>query len=161
MKYLTLALIILISCNPSRKLDKLNAKHPELLAKFCMDTFPCITTKIDTVTRVEYDFIEVQCPGIDNVKNDTFWITNTKTIKGPGVIVTQQQYNTITKTIKDSAAIRSCELEVIELNKKLTEINEKNRKLENKVTTKNRWIMWLIIALLVTIMGNIIQFKKW
>jgi len=126
-----------------------------------MDTFPCITTKIDTVTRVEYDFIEVQCPGIDNVKNDTFWITNTKTIKGPGVIVTQQQYNTITKTIKDSAAIRSCELEVIELNKKLTEINEKNRKLENKVTTKNRWIMWLIIALLVTIMGNIIQFKKW
>ena len=161
MKYLTLALILLISCNPSRKLDKLNAKHPELLAKFCIDTFPCVTTKIDTVTRVEYDFIEVQCPGIDNVKNDTFWITNTKTIKGPGVIVTQQQYNTITKIIKDSAAIKSCELSVLELNKKLAEINEKNRKLENKVNTKNRWIMWLIIALLVTIMGNIIQFKKW
>ena len=161
MKYLIPVLILLISCNPSRKLDKLNAKHPELLAKFCIDTFPCVTTKIDTVTRVEYDFIEVQCPGIDNVKNDTFWITNTKTIKGPGVIVTQQQYNTITKIIKDSAAIKSCELSVLELNKKLAEINEKNRKLENKVNTKNRWIMWLIIALLVTIMGNIIQFKKW
>jgi len=160
MKYLIPVLILLISCNPSRKLDKLNAKHPELLAKFCMDTFPCVTTKIDTVTRVEYDFVEIQCPGISNVKNDTLWITNTKTIKGPAVLVTQKEYNTITKTIKDSAAIRSCELEVIKLNKDLDFYIEDNRKLSNKVVAKNRWIMWLIIALLCSILCNVILIKK-
>ena len=162
MKYLILALttITIWSCNPSRKLDKLNAKHPQLLAKFCMDTFPCVTSKIDTVTRVEYDFIEIQCPGINNVKNDTIWLTKNKTIKGPAVLVTQQQYKTITKVIKDSAAIRSCELELISCNNKCNDLLEQNRKLQNKVTTKNRWIMWLIIAFLLTLIGNLIQLKK-
>jgi predicted nucleic acid-binding Zn ribbon protein len=162
MKYLILLLtaVTTLSCNPSKKLDKLNAKHPELLAKFCMDTFPCVTNKIDTVTRVEYDFIEVQCPGIDNVKKDTFFITNTKTIKGPAVLVTQQQYSTITKIVKDSAAIRSCELELISCNNKCNDLLEQNRKLQNKVTAKNRWIMWLIIALLCSILCNVILIKK-
>ena len=160
MRYLIPILILLISCNPSRKLDKLNAKHPELLAKFCMDTFPCVTSKIDTVTRVEYDFVEVQCTGIDNVTKDTFFITNSKTIKGPAVLVTQQQYSTITKIVKDSAAIRSCELEVIKLNKDLDFYIEDNRKLSNKVVTKNRWITWLIIALLCSILCNVILIKK-
>jgi len=166
MKYLILALttITIWSCNPSKKLDKLNAKHPELLAKFCRDTFPCVTTKIDTSKSIEYEFIEIQCPGYDydNAYIDTVWLTHSRTqvIDGPAIVVTEKVTNTITKTIKDSAAIKSCELSVLELNKKVNEINEKNRKLENKVTTKNRWIMWLIIALLVTIIGNIIQLKK-
>jgi len=164
MKYLILLLIAVTtwSCNPSEKLDKLNKKHPELLANFCKDTFPCVTTKIDTITKVEYDFIEIQCPGIKNVKIDTFWVTKNKTnfIKGPAVVVTEYKTNTITKVIKDSAAIRSCEFTVTELNNKLNEINEKNRKLENKVTAKNRWIMWLIIALLCSILCNVILIKK-
>lgn len=162
MKYLILLLIAVTtwSCNPSRKLDKLNAKHPELLAKFCMDTFPCVTNKIDTVTSVEYDFIEVQCPGVDNVKNDTIWINKNKTIKGPAVLVTQQQYSTITKIVKDSAAIRSCELELISCNNKCNDLLEQNRKLQNKVTAKNRWLMWLIIALLCSILCNVILIKK-
>jgi hypothetical protein len=159
MRYLIL-LLILISCNPSRKLDKLCHKYPQICANYCKDNLPCVTTKIDTVTRVEYDFIEIQCPGVENVKRDTIRVTNTKTIKGPAVLVTQQQYNTITKTIKDSAAIRSCELEVIRLNKECDYWIEDNRKLSNKVVAKNRWIMWLIIALLLSIMCNIIQLKK-
>lgn len=162
MRYLIPVLILLISCNPSRKLDKLNAKHPELLAKFCMDTFPCVTNKIDTVTRVEYDFIEIQCPGINNVKNDTIWITKNKTqfVTGSAIVATEYKINTITKTIKDSAAIRSCELDLISCNNKCNDLLEQNRKLQNKVTTKNRWIMWLIIAFLLSIIGNLIQLKK-
>ncbi|CAB4148994.1 hypothetical protein UFOVP535_38 [uncultured Caudovirales phage] len=159
LKYLLL-LIIIVGCNPSRKLDKLCHKNPQICANYCKDNLPCVTTKIDTVTRVEYDFIEIQCPGVENVKIDTIRVTNTKTIKGPAVLVTQQQYNTITKTIKDSAAIRSCELEVIALNEKCKEITSQNVKLQNKVTAKNRWIMWLIIALLCSILCNVIQLKK-
>jgi hypothetical protein len=162
MKYLIPALIILISCNPSQKLDKLNAKHPELLAKFCMDTFPCVTSKIDTVTMIEYDFVEIQCPGVEDYHIDTVWLDNKKNqiIDGPTVIVRQNKYNTITKIVKDSAAIRLCELEVIKLNKDLDFYIEDNRKLSNKVVTKNRWIMWLIIALLCSILCNVILIKK-
>jgi predicted nucleic acid-binding Zn ribbon protein len=127
-----------------------------------MDTFPCVTSKIDTVTRVEYDFLEIQCPGVEDYHIDTVWLNNNKnkTIKGPAVLVTQKQYNTITKVIKDSAAIRSCELELISCNNKCNDLLEQNRKLQNKVTTKNRWIMWLIIAFLLSIIGNLIQLKK-
>ena len=166
MKYLILLLIAVTtwSCNPSRKLDKLNKKHPELLAKFCKDTFPCVTSKVDTVTNIEYEFIEIQCPGNDYNKGtiDTIWLTKTKTqlITGPAVVVTEYKTNTITKTIKDSAEIVLCNLELIEINKKCTQYIEDNRLLKNKVTTKNRWIMWLIIALLLMIIGNIIQLKK-
>lgn len=159
LKYL-LILLIVVGCNPSRKLDKLCHKYPQICANYCKDNLPCVTTKIDTVTKVEYDFIEIQCPGVENAKRDTIRVTNTKTIKGPAVLVTQQKYNTITKTIKDSAAIRSCELELISCNNKCNDLLQQNNKLENKVTAKNRWIMWLIIALLLSIMCNIIQLKK-
>jgi hypothetical protein len=127
-----------------------------------MDTFPCVTTKIDTITNIEYDFVEIQCPGLESAKKDTIWLTKNKTnfITGPAVVVTEYKTNTITKTIKDSASIKSCELDVIALNKKINEVNDKNTKLQNKVTAKNRWIMWLIIALLLMIIGNIIQLKK-
>jgi hypothetical protein len=161
MRYLILLLIAVTtwSCNPSRKLDKLNKKHPELLANFCKDTFPCVTTKVDTLTNIEYDFIEVQCPGYENIKNDTIWLTKNKTnfITGPAVVVTEYKTKTITKVIKDSAAIRSCELEVIRLTEKCKELSSQNVKLQNKVTTKNRWLMWLLVTLLLMIIANLLK----
>lgn len=166
MKYLILLLmaVMTLSCNPSRKLDKLNKKHPELLANFCKDTFPCVTSKVDTVTNIEYEFIEIQCPGYDYNKAtiDTIWLTKTKTqlITGPAVVVTEHHTNTITKIVRDSAEIKSCELELISCNNKCNDLLQQNDKLKNKITTKNRWIMWLIIALLLMIIGNIIQLKK-
>jgi hypothetical protein len=127
-----------------------------------MDTFPCVTNKIDTVTKLEYDFVEIQCPGVEDYHIDTVWLNNNKTqiIDGPTVIVRQNKTNTIIKTIKDSAAIRLCELELITCNNKCNDLLEQNRKLQNKVTAKNRWIMWLIIAFLLSIIGNLIQLKK-
>lgn len=162
MRYLIPVLILLISCNPSRKLDKLNAKHPELLAKFCKDTFPCIISTIDTITKVEYDFVELQCPGYEPGNIDTIWLTHNKTkfVTGPTIVATEYKINTITKTIKDSAAIRLCELELISCNNKCNDLLQQNIKLQNKVTAKNRWIMWLIIALLCSILCNVILIKK-
>ena len=164
MKYLILLLIAVttLSCNPSKKLDKLNKKHPELLANFCRDTFPCVTSKVDTVINIEYEFVEIQCPGYDNVKKDTIWLTKNKTqlITGPAVVVTQHHTNTITKIVRDSAEIKSCKLELITCNNKCKNLLEQNNKLKNKVTAKNRWILWLIITLLSAIIGNLIQLKK-
>ena len=158
--------LILLSCHTTRKAEKqvksAMKHHPEVLAKFCKDTFPCTISKIDTVTNVEYDFVEIQCPGYEDYLIDTIWLNNSKTqiIDGPTVIVRQNKTNTITKLVKDSAAIRSCELELIKLDKENDNWIEDNLKLSNKVTAKNRWIIWLIIALLCSILCNVLQLKK-
>ena len=158
MKYLILVLttIMIWSCNPSKKLDKLNAKHPELLAKFCRDTFPCVISKVDTITSFDTNYITIECPGYE-VK-DTILIR--KYLKGSAVLKYVNKTNTIIKTIKDSAEIRACELELMDVNKKLIESKALNNKLQNKVSAKNRFISWLIIAVLCAIIGNILQLKK-
>ena len=161
-----ISVMILMSCHSTKKAENqvksAMKHHPEVLAKFCHDTFPCTISKIDTVTNVEYDFVEIQCPGYEDYHIDTVWLNNNKTqiIDGPTVVARQNKTNTITKLVKDSAAIRSCELEVIALNEKCKDLTSQNVKLQNKVTAKNRWIMWLIIALLCSILCNVIQLKK-
>jgi len=166
MKYLILLLTTMAiwSCNPSKKLDKLNAKHPELLAKFCRDTFPCVTSKVETFTSFDTNFIKINCAeyDYDSAFVDTIWLTHSKTqlIDKPVYIATIGKTNTITKTIRDSAQIKSCELELIAVNEKCKELTSQNTKLQNKVTAKNRWITWLIIAFLCAIIGNLIQLKK-
>jgi len=166
MKYLTLALITMAiwSCNPSRKLDKLNAKHPELLAKFCRNTFPCVTSKVETITSFDTNYVKINCAeyDYDSAFIDTIWLTHSKTqlIKGEAVLQVLTKTNTITKTIRDSAQIKSCELELIAVNEKCKELTSQNVKLQNKITAKNRWITWLIIALLCSILCNVILIKK-
>jgi hypothetical protein len=160
MKYLILALttITTLSCNPSKKFDKLNKKHPELLANFCRDTFPCVISKVDTITNFDTNYVIIECP--DYSAKDTILITRDKIIKGSAILKYVNKTNTIIKTIKDSAEIKSCELELKAVNKKLIESNALNNKLHNKVTAKNRWISWLIILVLCAIIGNILQLKK-
>ena len=166
MKYLILLLTTMAiwSCNPSKKLDKLNAKHPELLAKFCRDTFPCVTSKVETITSFDTNYIKINCAkyDYDSAFVDTIWLTHSKTqlIKGDAVLQVLTKTNTITKTIRDNAQIKSCELELIAVNEKCKELTSQNVKLQNKVTAKNRWITWLIIAFLCAIIGNLIQLKK-
>ena len=150
------------SCNPSRKLDKLNAKHPELLAKFCRDTFPCVTSKVDTFTSFDTNYVTIKCPDYDSAFVDTIWLTHSKTqlIKGDAVLQVLTKTNTVTKIIRDSAQIRSCELELLTCNSKCNDLLQQNTKLQNKVTAKNRWLMWLIIAILCSILCNVILIKK-
>jgi predicted nucleic acid-binding Zn ribbon protein len=152
------------SCNPSKKLDKLNEKHPELLAKFCRDTFPCVTSKVETFTSFDTNYVKINCAeyNYDSAFIDTIWLTHSKTqlIKGDAVLQVLTKTNTIIKTIRDSAEIRSCEQELITCNNKCNDLLQQNNKLQNKVTAKNRWLMWLIIALLCSILCNVLQLKK-
>ena len=166
MKFLTLLLIAIttLSCNPSKKLDKLNKKHPELLANFCRDSYPCVITNVDTLISYDTNYIKIECNKYDynNAFIDTVWLTSSKTqlIDNPVYIASIGQIKTIVKLIKDSAQIKACELELKGVNKKLIESTALNNKLQNKITAKNRWISWLIIAFLCAIIGNILQFKK-
>lgn len=167
MKYLILALTAttIWSCNPSKKLDKLNKKHPELLANFCRDTFPCVITNVDTFSIYDTNYIKIDCTEYDYDKAfiDTVWLTSSKTqlIDKPVYIATRNEIKTIVKLIKDSAEIKACELELNAVNKKLFESTAFNTKLQNKLTGRNSAIMWLIIALLCSIIINVILIKKW
>ena len=166
MKFLILALttITIWSCNPSAKLDKLIKNNPELLANYCRDSLPCVTSNVDTFTSYDTNFIKINCAeyDYDSAFVDTIWLTHSKTqlITGEAVLQVLTKTNTITKTIRDSAEIKSCELELLAVNKKCNDLTAQNTKLQNKVTAKNRWITWLIILALCLFIVNILQLKK-
>lgn len=165
MRYLLL-IVLFASCytskNALRDVNKAQRKHPEVVARFCSDTFPCVTSRIDTLKEIELEYITLKCPDWDDMPMDTQWLTFSKTqiIEGAGVIQVQKTTNTITKTIRDSAEIVACELQAIALNKKCNQLTQDNQVLKNRVTSKNQWLMWLVIALLCSIIVNILLIKK-
>jgi hypothetical protein len=153
---------MILSCNPSKKLDKINEKHPELLAKFCRDTFPCITSKVDTITSFDTVYSAIKINEYEEIPKDTIWIVKNKPtlINRPVIIASKYPVKTIVKVIKDSAELTSVRFELIKCNEEGNKLITENSKLHSKVTTKNRWIMWLIIALLCSILCNVILIKK-
>jgi hypothetical protein len=166
MKFKVIFLLLLCGCMTSKKakksIEKINKDYPELLAKYCRDSLPCVTLKIDTLIKYDTTYTAIQF-NYDSIPTDTIWLTNSRTqlIDKPVYIASVGKINTIIKTIKDSAQIKSCELELSAVNKKCNELTAQNTKLQNKVTAKNRWLMWLIIALLCSIIVNILLLKKW
>lgn len=164
MKYLipVLMTVMILSCNPSKKLDKLNEKHPELLAKFCKDTFPCVISKVDTITSFDTVYTAIKINEYEEIPKDTIWLVKNKTtlINRPVIIATKHPVKTIVKVIKDSAELTSIRFDLIKCNQESNKLITEKNKLQNKVSTKNRWIMWLIIAILCSILCNVILIKK-
>ena len=166
MKFKVIFLLLLCGCMTSKmakkSIEKINKDYPELLAYYCQDSLPCVISKIDTVVKYDTTYTVIQF-NYDSIPTDTIWLTNSRTqlIDKPVYIASIGKINTIIKTIKDSAQIKSCELELMAVNKKCNELTSQNTKLQNKVTAKNRWLMWLIIALLCSIIINILLLKKW
>jgi hypothetical protein len=150
------------SCNPSKKLDKLNVKHPELFAKFCKDSFPCVISKVDTITSFDTVYSAIKINDWGELPRDTIWVVKDKPtlINRPMIIGQKYPVKTIVKVVKDSAELTSVRFDLIKCNEESNKIITENSKLHSKVTTKNRWIMWLIIALLCSILCNVILIKK-
>ena len=155
-------MVMILSCNPSKKLDKINAKHPELLAKFCKDSFPCIISKVDTITSFDTVYTAIKINEFEEIPKDTIWLVKNKTtlINRPVIIATKHPVKTIVKVIKDSAELSSIRFDLIKCGEESNKLITENNKLQNKITAKNRWIMWLIIALLCSILCNVIQLRK-
>lgn len=157
MKYLMTVLmpICLSSCYNSQKaIDKLERKDPVKLAEYCKKELPC--TGIDTVVKSDtlYEFLELICPeNTDNVQKDTFYLT--KTVKLPGqtrTIAIPAKTKTITVKVLDSASLRIAAL-------RLADMKETADKYINKNESKGRLLLWLIIALAVSIIGNVVLIK--
>ena len=155
---LRLALLTLLVCMGScntphrimKKLNKFDLAHPETVAKFTRDKYPCIEKSNDTIfkTDTSYVDVEVECPPQDTLlieKKDTI------IVKGKSVIVKKkvalpQHTITITKLIKDSAEIKILAVE--------------NQNCKDDVEKKWHWIKWLFVILVCSLILNAILLSR-
>lgn len=160
-----LASILMIGCYTEKKaqnqISKAVKKQPKIAAESLRKSFPCIT-KSDTIRQIDtgYDFIEIQCP--DQVpavtKIDTIVINKVTKDKVylPGKIVkvgAQKETITITKIVKDSA-------EIFLAQQQAKECSENVNRLQSKIEKRNTWIISFLIALLISLLFNVLQWKQ-
>ncbi len=160
MKYLMTVLMLtcLSSCYNSQKaIDKLERKDPVKLAEYCKKELPC--TGIDTVVKSDtlYEFLELICPeNTENVQKDTFYITKPGQYRGSTgavkVIAIPAKTKTITVKVLDSASLRIAALRMADMKETADKYIAKNE-------SKGRLLLWHIIALAVSIIGNVILLK--
>ncbi len=135
-------------------MDKLERKDPVKLAEYCKKELPC--TGIDTVVKSDtlYEFLELICPeDTDNVQKDTFYLT--KTVKLPGqtrTIAIPAKTKTITVKVLDSASLRIAAI-------RLADMKETADEYEGKWQSLRTALLWLIIALAVSVIGNVILIR--
>jgi hypothetical protein len=144
-----------------KKIQSAYKHHPEVVAKFLNDSLPCVTTRIDTIETKELEYITLKCPDWFDMPMDTQWLTSSRTqlIEGSSVIAYEKKYITIEKSIKDSAEVMKYKLQLKSNVDQLNKAKDDNQKLTKKVDAKNKWLMWLVIALLISIIVNLIQYK--
>lgn len=155
--------ILLISCNPSkqasRKVRKAYQLSPGQVAEFCALQYPASIKDGDTITKIEYDFIEVECPPIKeptDIEKDTVYITKKGSIiAGPTKIKVRTEIVTkyVTKYVKDSAQLAS-------LGSQLKSCNDESKEWSKKLDKRNNFLLWLIIALALSTIINIIQARQ-
>lgn len=135
-----------------RDLNKANEVYPEKVAAFAREKFPCKETGIDTVVRTEYDFIEIKCPDLPEQTTTIDTIYLTKPARPKTYILYKDKFvglptttKIVTKIIRDSSCeilLRKCELS--------------QQKYVGKNEKQAEWIKWLLIALGISVIGNIL-----
>jgi hypothetical protein len=154
MRYLILLLLI-TGCYTAKKAEQQTNKallnYPVVVAKVARDAFPCITKASDTVTRIEYEYIDVDCPDsiikTELIPGDTVIRITTKTVR----VQVPAKTIYITKNIEDSAKIKLLVFNIEAKDKVI--LNQYNQivKKDKKITAKNKelWIYRSLLLLLV------------
>lgn len=146
-KALVCLLIVAAGCYTPKKADKQLAKamdkYPEKVAELCKDEYPCKPGKSDTVEKVYYDLIEVECPDYpdaihdtirDTLKKESVRIIKVKVpVKGKETIITQY--------LVDSALVTFWQSQY-------KFILKKHDSYKDKYKSRMNWI-WALIALCV------------
>lgn len=154
MKSLTImsliAAILLSSCNPTKQAAKKVRKayhlDPGQVAEFCALQYPPTILPGDTVTKIEYDFIEIDCPPVQKPE----WILKADsngTISKQGVIIykksnkrgivrvdtartkvkveVQKITKFVTKFVKDTAQVAAISSQLKKCNDQSSELSKK------------------------------------
>lgn len=150
-------------CTTAEKLTyKAMAKDKAKVAEITRAEFPCTTTKADTVISTKDSLIWIECPDntVVTAADYTGPDTVTRIIRLPGSVRTVRvpvtlpvKTVTIVQKVEDSAKIYVLQAATLKL-------QADNGKLRGKVHSRNTWLKWLIIALLISAGLNFIQFKR-
>ena len=153
----------LSACTTAEKLTyKAISKDKAKVAEITRAEFPCTTTKADTVISTKDSLIWIECPDntVVTAADYTGPDTVTRIIRLPGSVRTVRvpvtlpvKTVTIVQKVEDSAKIYVLQAATLKL-------QADNDKLRGKVHSRNTWLKWLVIALLISAGLNFIQFKR-
>ena len=145
--------------------------YPAVVAKIARTAFPCIVTKSDTLITYTDTTIIVNCPtgndfeggdiGIngDVVKHDTLnkhdTISIKRTVKVPFILPVKTI--TVLKVVEDSAKIELMQTEVNSQDETIVNLEKENAQLSETVKRKNKWILYLWLAVAVSAIGIILK----
>jgi len=149
----TIALVLLSSCLSPRKaerqLDKVQDKFPEILAEKCLENYPCLPKKADTLITVEYDLIEVECPNGDIPATSRDSVDTVYIIKYNEKRVTKEirvpcESKVITNYVEDSAKLKVIGSQLAKAEVSYLLMKERAQKFKNYLK-----YMWLFLALVL------------
>jgi len=159
IKLIIIGIVIMCfnSCYNAQKateqVNKADSKFPEIVAKLARDKYPCTDLlKPDTLVTIKDSlvFVDVECPDSITtetiVKTDTLNNVITKTIRVP--VNMPIQIRTITKWFEDSAKLKLAAISLNNLQQDTANYRKQIVKLDGKVATRNKWLLWLLIVVI-------------
>ena len=167
-------LTLLTSCNKytlpkaEYQVNKAYLTYPPMVATKTRDWFPCVVNKNDTIISYVDSLIYIDCPSVINgtaneyIGSDTVYIkqivTQNKVVKVP--VYLPIKTTTIIQKVEDSAKIFVLNDVIQAVYNETAMINDDKEKLEAKVAKKNKYLLYLLIALLASLGVNYLQFKR-
>lgn len=167
-------LTLLTSCNKytlpkaEYQVNKAYLTYTPMVATKTRDWFPCIVNKNDTIISYVDSLIYVDCPSVINgtaneyTSSDTVYInkivTQNKVVKIP--LYLPIKTITVVQKVEDSAKIFQLNDALLNSTNETAKANEGIEKLETKIAKKNKYLLYLLIALLASVGVNYLQFKK-
>ena len=163
-------LTLLTSCSKyteltaTKDVNRAYVNHPKVVAKIARDAFPCIEKKNDTLINYRDSLVYIECPEIstatpiDYLGTDTVVITKSKTVRVP--IYMPIKTVTVTKFIEDSAKIMQLNSGLLEAINETAKQKDYGESLEAKIKSKNKYILYFLIAFLLSLLVNYLQFKN-
>lgn len=165
---------LLTSCNKytmpkaEYQVNKAYLTYPPMVATKTRDWFPCIVNKNDTIISYVDSLIYIDCPSVVNgtaneyISSDTVYInkivTQNKVVKIPHYIPIKTI--TVVQKVEDSAKIFQLNDALLTSFYETSKANDSIEKLEAKIAKKNKYLLYLLIALLASLGVNYLQYKK-
>jgi hypothetical protein len=158
MKYLMMVPIILtISCSTAKKgerqIDKGIKNNKAYFAQQCAVNYPVVIGAADTIVKTEFDFLEIVCPGMDTItQRDTIYQLRPQTsyfIQRPTMVRTEEKIKYITVRVKDSAT-----------GYLLADTQKNYEVIKYHAGKQNKWMIWLLVFLVLSLFGNLYQMIK-
>lgn len=128
-----------------KQMQKAQLKHPEVVAKFANEQYPPQISKVDTVVNVDTGYIMVPVYNTDTIKLTIFDKSPAEIIKVDKIKVVTKTV-TITKSVADSAKIK-------ELLYQLSQCSTDKEQTKDK---RDKLIFWLLVALCVSLLVNLL-----